>query len=84
MPEGTEYQNSIASSVEPTLRTLPGAQAAAISTRPESRGDVLMVLPSGMTVVDVSIIHPAASFYLQAARTVGGAAAVRDAAKKVR
>lgn len=74
----------IASSVEPTLRTLPGSQSAAISTRPESRGDVLMVLPSGMTVVDVSVIHPAASSYLQAARTVGGAAAVRDAAKTVR
>ena len=43
-----------------------------------------MVLPSGMTVVDVSVIHPAASSYVQAARTVGGAAAVRDAAKRVR
>ena len=67
----------IASSVEPTLQALPGAQAAAISARPESRGDVLMGLPSGMIVVEVTIILPAASTYLQAIRTVGGAAAVR-------
>ena len=31
-----------------------------------------------------SVIHPAASSYVQAARTVGGAAAVRDAAKRLR
>ena len=42
-----------------------------------------MLLPSGMTVVDGSVIHPAASSYLQAPRTVGSAVAVRDAAKTV-
>ena len=43
-----------------------------------------MVLPSGMTIVDVYVIHPAASSCVNVARTVGGAAAVRDASKMVR
>ena len=52
--------------------------------RTESCRDVLMVLPSGMTVVEVSVMHPAASSYVQAARTLGSEAAVRDAEKGVR
>ena len=72
----------IASSVEPLLHSLPGAHAAAIADRPESRGDILLVLPDGLTVVDVSVVHPAASTYMHAARVEGGAAAMRDQAKR--
>jgi hypothetical protein len=74
----------VASSVEPVLRRLPGAQASANANRPDSRGDILLVLPGGLTVADVSVVHPAASTYVQAARSVGGAAAARDQAKRVR
>jgi len=76
------HRAGVASTVEPALRALPGAHAAAAGARPESRGDLLLVLPGGLTVADVSVIHPAAATYLQAARTAGGAAAVRDQAKR--
>ena len=72
----TQTHTYTASCMEPTLQALPGAQAAATSTRPELRRGVLMVLPSGMTVLDVAVIHPVASSYVQAVQTVGSAAAV--------
>ena len=71
----------VASSVEPTIRTLPGAQATAVANRPDSRGDILFMMPSGLTVADVSVIHPASTTYVHAAQTTGGAATLRDAAK---
>jgi hypothetical protein len=76
---------SVASSVEPALRPLRGAQAAALTNRHDARGDILLVLPEALTVIDVSIIHPAASTYVrQAAGTDGAAAATRDQAKRAR
>jgi hypothetical protein len=76
---------SVASSVEPVLRPLRGAQAAALTNRQEERGDILAVLPDAVTVIDVSIVHPAASTYMrQAASTEGAAAAARDQAKRAR
>ena len=73
----------IATSVEPVMRPLRGSQAAAIANRPESRGDILLVLDSALTVADVSVVHPCAITYMRAgAREEGGAAAVRDAAKR--
>jgi hypothetical protein len=78
------HRAGIATSAEPVLRQLPGAQASANANRPDSRGDILLVLPSGVTVADVSVIHPAASTYVRAARTEGGAAAAREQAKRAR
>jgi hypothetical protein len=52
-------------------------------TNREDRGDILTILPSGLVVADVSIVHPAATSYSRAAaRTVGAAAASRDALKR--
>jgi hypothetical protein len=47
------------------------------------RGDILVVLPDeGLVVTDVSVVHPAATSYLQwAEHTAGTAACTRDAAK---
>jgi hypothetical protein len=78
------HRAGIASSKEPVLRRLRGEQAAANATRPDSRGDLLLVLPSGLTVADVSVIHPAAATYVQAAQAAGGAAALREQAKRAR
>ena len=64
------------------MRSLPGVQASAVANSPESRGDILMVLPDGLTVTDVSVIHPAAASYVRAARVEGGAAASRDQVKR--
>ena len=46
------------------------------------RIDVVLVLPSGMTAVDDSVIHPATSIHLKAARTVDVAVDVWDATKR--
>jgi hypothetical protein len=78
------HRAGVASSKEPVLRHLPGAQSAANANRPDSRGDLLLVLPSGLTVADVSVVHPAAPSYVTAAQTAGGAAAVREQAKRAR
>jgi hypothetical protein len=78
------HRAGIPSSVEPPMRALPGAHAARAGARPQSRGDILLVLPqpAGMTVADVSVTHPAAETYLAAAATRGGAAALRDQQKR--
>jgi hypothetical protein len=70
----------ISSSVEPAIRSLPGAQAAP-GVRLESRGDALFALSDRLTVVDISVVHPAAPSYVRYACTPGGAAARRDQAK---
>jgi hypothetical protein len=55
----------------------------AAPTNREDRGDILAVLPSGLMVADVSVVHPAAISYSRAAaRTAGAAAASRDALKR--
>ena len=59
------------------------AHTAAIANRPESRGDILSALQDALTVVDVSVVHPAAATQVNvAARADGSAAAVRDHAKR--
>ena len=75
----------IATSVEPVLRLLRGAQAALIADREGSRGDILLALSGALTVADVSVVHPAAETYVQvAAREEGGAAAIRDQQKRTK
>jgi hypothetical protein len=73
----------IASTQEPALRHLPGlaggagTSATGASTRVEARGDILLALPRGITIVDISITHPLAINTLAAAATTAGAAAAR-------
>ena len=71
----------IASSLEPSIMSLPGANAAP-RVRAASRGGVLYALAEGLTVVDVSIVHPAAATFARLACSPGGAAAKRDAEKR--
>jgi hypothetical protein len=78
------HRAGVASSVEPPLRHLPGARAARAAATPQARGDILLALNEGLTVVDVSFIHPAATTYVRDAQTAGGAAARRDREKEAR
>ena len=73
----------IATSLEPQLRLLRG-RAAAIAAHEDARGDVLVVLPDGLRIVDVSIIHPASDSNATAAATTAGAAAEQRDREKIR
>ena len=74
----------IATSLEPQLQPLRGGRAAAIAAREDARGDVLVVLPEGLTVVDISVIHPASDSNATAAATNAGAAAEKRDKEKAR
>jgi hypothetical protein len=54
----------------------------AAPTNREDRGDILAILPSGLVVADVSIVHPAATSYSRATAWTAGAAPSRDALKR--
>jgi hypothetical protein len=60
----TVHRAGIASTLEPPLRRLPGLAAGAgtsadgSATRPEARGDILTALPQGISIADISVIHP--------------------------
>jgi hypothetical protein len=76
--------NIIASTLEPPLRQLPGLAAGAgasadgSASRPEARGDILMALPQG-----ISVIHPLSlNIISRAASTAGAAASHRDQRKR--
>jgi hypothetical protein len=81
------HRAGIASTVEPTLRRLPGL-AAGISAdgfpiRVEARGDVLLAMPQGIAIADDSIIHPTSLNTLsRAAATAGASASHRDRQKQ--
>jgi hypothetical protein len=77
-------RGGVSSSKEPLLAALQsGALAHARAPRLNARGDILFVLDAELCVADVSIIHPGASTYRQAAAaTAGAAAAIRDTAKR--
>jgi hypothetical protein len=79
------HRAGIASTLEPALRRLPGLAAGAGTyadgspIRVEARGDVLLTMPQGITIADVSIIHPTSLNTLsRAAATAGAAASHRD------
>jgi hypothetical protein len=83
------HRAGIASTLEPPLRRLPGlaegasTSADGASIRVEARGDILLALPQGITIADVSIIHPLSINTLPAAvATAGAAAARRDQQKQ--
>jgi hypothetical protein len=77
------HRAGIASTLEPSLRRLPGlAEGAGISatgasTRVGARGDIFLALPGHITIVDVSVIHPLSINKLPVAATTAGAAAAR-------
>jgi hypothetical protein len=58
------HRAGIVSTLEPTLRRLPGLAAGAGTSadgspiRVEARGDVLLAMPQGFAIADVSIIQP--------------------------
>jgi hypothetical protein len=74
------HRAGIASTLEPPFRRLPGLSAGSgtvldgSATRAEARGDILMVLPQGISIADVSVVHSLSINTLpQAATTVGAA-----------
>jgi hypothetical protein len=79
----------IASTLKPALRRLPGLAAGAStsadgsSIQVEARGDVLLAMPQGIAIADVSIIHPTSLNTLsRAAAAAGAAASHRDRQKQ--
>jgi hypothetical protein len=83
------HRAGIASALKPTLRRLPGlAESADIAADgsplcPEARGDILMALPRGITISDISVIHPLSINILpRGATTSRAAASHRDEQKR--
>jgi hypothetical protein len=84
------HRAGIASTLEPPLRRLPGLAAGAGASadgsailRPEARGDILMALPQGISIADMSFIHPLSLNIISRAATMAGAAAShRDRRKR--
>jgi hypothetical protein len=83
------HRAGIASTLEPPLRRLPGlttgagASADGSAIRPEARGDIFMTLPQGISIADISVIHPLSlNTISRAATTAGAAASHRDQQKR--
>ena len=76
----------ISTALEPTLRGLRGAQTTESSQSEAlgSRGDILVALADSLTVVDVTVVHPCAASYVDAAARTAGAAAERREREKRR
>ena len=76
-------RTGVSTSLEPVLRPLRSSYAA-IANRPESQEGILLALQDALSVVDVSVVHPAAAACVNTAACVKGtAAAVGDQAKHV-
>jgi hypothetical protein len=75
------HRAGIASTQEHALYRLSGlaggagCSASGISTRVEAQGDILLALPGGITIADISVIHPLSTHTLPAGATAAGAAA---------
>jgi hypothetical protein len=85
------HRAGVGSSLEPTLRRLPGLEAGAYGASEgteaaglEARGDILLALESGMSVVDVSITHHSGLANRRATATADGAAEARRDREKRR
>jgi hypothetical protein len=83
------HRAGIASTLEPTLYQLSGLAAGAGASadgsaiRPEARGDILMAFPQGISIADISVIHPLSLHIIsRAATTAGAAASHRDQLKR--
>jgi hypothetical protein len=84
------HRAGIASTLEPTLRRLPGLtdgpgmSANGSPSRLGARGGILMAMPQGVAIADVSVIHPLSINSLSAAAASPGAAAAgRDYQKRI-
>jgi hypothetical protein len=82
------HRAGIASTLEPPLRRLPGLAAGAgtsaegLAICPEARGDILLALPQGISITDISVIHPLSlNIISRVATTAGAAASHRDQLK---
>jgi hypothetical protein len=75
------HRAGIASTLEPPLRRLPGLAAGAGTSaessaiRQEAQGDILLALPQGISITDVSVIHPLSLNIISRAATTAGVAA---------
>jgi hypothetical protein len=85
------HRAGVASTLEPTLRRLPGLEAGAYDALGgteaaglEAVGDILLALESGMSVVGVSITHPSGVANRAAAAMTDNAAATRKDREKRR
>jgi hypothetical protein len=87
------HRAGIASTQGPTLSRLPGLaggagiSASGASIRVGARGAILLALPGGITIADISVIHPLSinvdvNTLPAAAATAGAAAARRDQQKR--
>jgi hypothetical protein len=83
------HKAGIASALEPPLRRLPdladgaGITADGFPLRPGARGDILLALPRGITISDLSVIHSLSINTLpRAAITAGAAASHRHQQKR--
>jgi hypothetical protein len=83
------HRAGIASTLEPPLRRLPvlaadaGTSAEGSAIRPEAQGDILLALPQGISITDISVIHPLSlNIISRAATTAGAAASHRDQLKR--
>ena len=73
----------LASTAEPPIRNLPGAQATAAADRAGARGDILLSIDGRMIVADVSVTHPTCTSYVAgAAQSAGSAAEKREKEKE--
>jgi hypothetical protein len=85
------HRAGIASTLDPPLRRLPGltagtgASAAGSAIRPEAWGDIVMAIPQGISIADISVIHLLSLNTISwAAATAGAAASHRDQQKHYR
>jgi hypothetical protein len=75
------HRAGITSTQEPALRHLlgltggAGTSASSASTQVEARGGILLALPGGITIANISVIHPLYINTLQAAAIMASAAA---------
>jgi hypothetical protein len=79
------HRAGIACALEPPHRRLPGLSDGSctaqdgFATRAEAHRDILMVLPQGISIADVSVVHPPSINTLpRAVATVGAAESARD------
>ena len=56
------------------IEALLGAHATAVVNWPDSQWNVLFVVPIGLIIADVSVIHLVSRTYVQAAQAMGGTA----------
>jgi hypothetical protein len=83
------HRVGIASNLEPPIRRLPGLAAVAGASAdgsaicPRARGDILLALPQGISIADISVVHPLSLNIISRASTTAGAAASHRDQQKI-